>query len=1021
MKIFKKTLKYLTVLIVIFLLALSAIPFLFKDKIKTTLLGEIDKNINAKVNFDELSFSVFKKFPHLTVTLHNTCVTGINDFAGDTLISAKEFRISFNLASLLTGKDLEIKAIHLEDPLVYARVLKNGKANYNITKETNSSDRVKSSRSIGINIDEWAINNGRIVYDDKLQKTYIEVGGLYHSGSGDFEQEISDLDITTKVSDLTVQYNGIKYFDKKLFKADLQMEMNLKEKKFIFKDHNFQLGHFKFGFEGFFKLLDNGYQTDLSFAVKETSFKSLLSLLPGIYQKDMEGIDTKGEFSCSGFLRGVYDVKDNKIPAFHIDLKVQDASFKYAALPKSVDNIDFDLVAENLDGIPENSSYNLKTFHFEVDKKPVHGSIFVKGKKNFSLNADIKFTADLAEFENIYPVKDLTLKGLITGEIKANGKYNDSLKLLPAFHADIRFENGMFKYKKLPKSVDNINFQLTADNTDGIREHSDCNIQAFHFEIDKNPVHGNLSVKGLKDMQVSADIKLTADLAHIEKIYPVDGLILKGIVNSDIKIEGRYNDSLKLFPKADVFFALEKGYIKSNKAPVDMDSIHLSAEVTNATGKLADTRISLNNLTFLLDDEPFVMSGTLSDMKDYNYDVKIDGMLDLAKLMQLYPLENTAAKGTVDFDIMTKGNLTQIEAKNYDFLKTKGTVEAKNVSYKNTDLAFPIHIDDALLTFTSHKIELSRFKAEFGKSNLALTGHLYNYVPYLIKKDAPLKGDVTLTCDTIDLNEWFPAAVTATTTAQAKSDTSKKAQPQVLVIPLTMGFTIDSDIKMVKFGTMDIANLDGEIKIQNGILTLNEAGFNALDSKISISGDYNTQNNKHPMFDLAVSVDKLDFTKAYQTFIDPKGTAPAKGNFSTKYNIKGELTPGFSPIYSTLSGSGKIVIDNVSLKGMKLMNHIKNASKKEEFNDPQLADITMDTEIKQGRFIIRPFSFKVSKFLTEVEGSQGLEDETISYLIKLSVLPFSQIKIPMSITGTADKPIIKPGKGFDNSDFDKLQ
>ena len=74
------------------------------------------------------------------------------------------------------------------------------------------------------------------------------------------------------------------------------------------------------------------------------------------------------------------------------------------------------------------------------------------------------------------------------------------------------------------------------------------------------------------------------------------------------------------------------------------------------------------------------------------------------------------------------------------------------------------------------------------------------------------------------------------------------------------------------------------------------------------------------MFDMDVNIDKLDFNKAYKTFVDPKGTCPASGNFSTKYSIKGELTPDFSPIYSTLTGNGKIVIDSVSVKGMKMMN-----------------------------------------------------------------------------------------------------
>ncbi len=774
-KIIKKTFKILLITILVLLLAAVTVPFLFKSKIKAKLLSEIDKNINAKVDFSEISFSSLKKFPRLSITLHNPTITGIGEFAGDTLIDAKEISVSLNVYKLMRGQDIEIKGIDLEQPLIYVRVLKNGHANYNIVKADTTADTTgtkKPNKSFELAIDKWSINNGKIVYDDKLQKTYIEVGGLYHSGSGDFKQEISDLDITTKVNDLTVVYNDIHYFNKKLFAADLQMEMNLKEQKFIFKDHNFQLGEFKFGFAGFFKLLPNGYDVDLRFVVKETTFKNLLSLLPGIYQKDLAGIETKGDFACNGFIKGVYDVKDNKVPAFHIDLKVLDALFKYSHLPKALERINFDLVADNPDGNPEHSTYNLRTFHIEINKEPIHGSLCIKGKKH---------------------------------------------------------------------------------------------------------------------MYVMADIKLKADLAEIEKIYPIDGLVLKGILTSEIKVNGRYSDSLKMFPKVDAFFNLEKGYVKSKSSPLDMDSIQLSAEVTNTTGQIADTRVSLNNLTFLMDDEPFVMSGTLADMKDYKYSIKADGLVDFAKLTQIYPVASTTVSGTMDFDINAQGNLTEIEAKQYTKLNTTGTLEVKNVSYKEKDIAFPIHIDDAFFTFAPDKIVLNRFQAEFGKSNVTLSGHLYNYIPYILRGDAPIKGDLTLACDTMDLNEWFPSTATNTTT------TASTSTAQVVVIPNNIGFTFDSDIKMVKFGQMDIANLDGEIKIQNGILTLNETGFNALDSKMSIDGDYSTRDVKHPTFDMDVNIQKLDFVKAYKTFVDPKGTCPAEGNFSTKYSIKGEVTPFLLP------------------------------------------------------------------------------------------------------------------------------
>src|ERR1039457_1526676 len=145
-KVLKKTIKILFITILVLCVAVVSIPFLFKAKIKTKLLAEIDKNINAQVNFSELSFSSFKKFPHFTITLHDATVIGIDDFAGDTLVAAKELSVSLNLYKMIKGRDIEINGIHLEEPLIYARILANGKANYDITKPDTSA-KTKSTGS----------------------------------------------------------------------------------------------------------------------------------------------------------------------------------------------------------------------------------------------------------------------------------------------------------------------------------------------------------------------------------------------------------------------------------------------------------------------------------------------------------------------------------------------------------------------------------------------------------------------------------------------------------------------------------------------------------------------------------------------------------------------------------------------------------------------------------------------------------------------------------------------------------
>jgi len=138
MHILKKTIKYFLITLLVLFIALCAAPFIFHKKIKAVVLETIDKHINATVNFEDIRFNSIKNFPHLTITIDSICVVGINDFKKDTLISAKEIDIAIDMMRMIKGQDIEIKSIRLQQPKIYALILKNGEANYNIIKPDTS-------------------------------------------------------------------------------------------------------------------------------------------------------------------------------------------------------------------------------------------------------------------------------------------------------------------------------------------------------------------------------------------------------------------------------------------------------------------------------------------------------------------------------------------------------------------------------------------------------------------------------------------------------------------------------------------------------------------------------------------------------------------------------------------------------------------------------------------------------------------------------------------------------------------
>ena len=85
----KKILSIIAIIIAVILLSLIILPFAFKGKILEVAKKEVNKTMNAQIDFESLGLNFFKSFPNATVTLSNFYVAGIDEFEGDTLLFAK--------------------------------------------------------------------------------------------------------------------------------------------------------------------------------------------------------------------------------------------------------------------------------------------------------------------------------------------------------------------------------------------------------------------------------------------------------------------------------------------------------------------------------------------------------------------------------------------------------------------------------------------------------------------------------------------------------------------------------------------------------------------------------------------------------------------------------------------------------------------------------------------------------------------------------------------------------------------
>ena len=220
----KRILLTLGILFVLLLAAAVLIPILFKDKIEAAVKVEVNKNINAAVDWGEWDITIFKSFPDLTVEVADVKVSNVAPFEGIDLARIGTLTATVDIKSVFDDK-IDIKRIGLVKPHIHVKVLEDGRANWDIAKADSSASDAPvdtATTAFHVGLREYWIEDGSLIYDDASLTYLMELKGLDHTGSGDFTQDLFTLSTVTHADSATVVFDGIKYL--RNVKADITAE-----------------------------------------------------------------------------------------------------------------------------------------------------------------------------------------------------------------------------------------------------------------------------------------------------------------------------------------------------------------------------------------------------------------------------------------------------------------------------------------------------------------------------------------------------------------------------------------------------------------------------------------------------------------------------------------------------------------------------------------------------------------------------------------------------------------------------
>lgn len=848
MKIVKRIFIVLLVLIVLFVGALVAIPYFFKDEILATVKTEINKAVNAKVDFADVDISLLRSFPDLSLKLENLEVVGIEEFEGVKLMGGESFDLTVDVMSAINSdtRPLEIKSVHLEKPEINVIVLPNGKANYDIAKGAAEEEPAAETPEMQIDLQQYSIADGMITYDDQLGNMFLEIKDLDHEGEGDFTLEVFDLETTTDIAEMTFKMDGMSYLKKAKLKYDAGFNIDMPNSKYTLKENELTVNDLKMNMDGWVAMPAEDIDMDLTFDAPQNDFKSLLSLIPNAYTTGYEDVKANGKFVLNGFAKGTYSTKPERYPAFKINLDVDNADVKYPDLPLGIEDIlvkmQINSPSPKLDGM----IVDISKFNMKLGSNPFGGYFKLKTPMSDpDIDTKVNGVIDLAEINRAFPMEGVKkLDGKITSNIMAKTKMS------------------------------------TIENEDygNVQMAGDMKVEFMNYEADGMPL---ISVKNM-------------DATFSPKAVTVDGFDAK-LGKSDIQADGRLDNILAYFAPGKTMkgsFKLRSNYfnadewmpaeeegttpppaaepVATDEAVFDRFDFDMDAQIKKldydvyelenmvAVGNFTPKKLTIQNFAMDMGNSDIAGSGYLDNVFPYVFENKtLEGQLDLkSQFFDLNPFmaEEEVATTAAAAPPATTEELEPILVP--DNLKVAINADFDKIRYTNMDLD---NVKGSMVV-ADEAVTITQMKANSLGGEMNVTGG------YDTKNHDKPKFDFNYDLKSLDFKESFTVLNTLETIApigkfiegnfssklKMSSELGKDFMPDLNTL-LADGFFTTFNAKLKSFPpvealanklnikelkNLDITNTKNWFVVKDGAVSVEPFDYEVKDIAMNIGGSH---------------------------------------------------------------------------------------------------------------------------------------------------------------------------------------
>ncbi|MDF2191120.1 AsmA-like C-terminal region-containing protein [Paraflavitalea sp. CAU 1676] len=1005
------------------ILLMFLLPYIFPGFVSNKIKDWARSSINSELDFSRARLSFFRHFPALTLTLYDLSLKGSAPFEKATLVNSEELSLGVNLMSLFTSQT-SIDKVFLTGADINILVDSSGRANYNIY-ESGSKDTTLStdSSSVALKIEKILIEKSQLVYNDQSVPMVINMKGLNYEGTGDLSKAIFDLHTHMVVDSLDFYYDGQPYVQSKKINADLITKINTNSLTLLFEQNDLKINKLPLRFNGIFEVLSSGYNMDFTLKSAESDLHDIFTGLPPDITQWLDKTDVRGHGDIDATLKGKYNADSSQMPDLALNVKIRNGYIAHASAPTPISNLFLNFQSKLPHLNTDSLQVTVDSIFFNIEKDYFSSVIRLKGLNTPTLYAKVASEMDLEKWDRALGFAPLDLKGKYKINLEADGMVartvvpkglrgtDTVLSSIPKFTLRSSLSNGYIKYKDLPQAVDHISFDLNASCPDHDYKHTSLAIENLNAQVLNNFIKGFFRMGNSKDFPINAELKSVFNLADIKHFYPLDSLSLAGNLDIDIQTNGKYIPAKKVFPVTTAKFSVQNGSIQTPYYPSPVEQIQVSALVSSKKGSMTDLAVDITPVSFRFEGQPFFMKADLKNFSNLRYNIASKGTLDIGKIYQVFAVKGYEVSGLIETNLALRGLQSDATAGHYDRLFNAGTMKVKDMVLRADLFPQPFFIRSGNFRFEQDKMWFNAFKVNYGKSQLTLDGYLSNVINYLMVKGSPLQGNFDLATNYFLVDEFMVFA----DDKSAPSAPATSGADGVVLVPTDLAVTFKANAKKVHYNGIDLNNFKGQVTIDSGAVKLQETGFELVGAPVVMNGSYKSISATKAQFDYHIDAKDFDVKRAYKEIklfhdLVPAG-ANAEGIVSLDYQLAGRLNEHMMPVYPSLKGGGVLSVKKVKMKGWKLMNTVSKETEK-EIADPDLSKVEIKSNILNNLITIDRTRVRVSPFRLRFEGQTSF-DGKLNLKMRIGLPPFGIFGIPVHISGTQDKPVIKLRRGKD--------